>query len=54
MVVASKHKVMGILQGIRIYDIMCEGMVKTKKFRVMWGDEKGSSARKKPIGLVDW
>jgi hypothetical protein len=31
MVVASKHKVMGILQGIQIHDIMCEGMVKNKK-----------------------
>jgi hypothetical protein len=28
MVVASKHKVMDILQGMQIHDIMCEGMVK--------------------------
>jgi hypothetical protein len=53
MVVASKHKVMEILQGMQIHDIMCEGMVKNTEFRVMWGDEKGLSARKKPIGLVD-
>jgi hypothetical protein len=33
MVVASKHKVMGILQGIQIHDIMCEGMVKNKKIQ---------------------
>jgi hypothetical protein len=53
MVVASKHRVMDILQGMQIHDIMFEGMVKNIEFRVMWGDEKGLSARKKPIGLVD-
>ena len=54
MVVASKHKVMEILQGMQIHDIMCEGMVKNTEFRVTWGDEKGLSERKKqPIGLVD-
>jgi hypothetical protein len=53
MVVASKHKVMEILQGMQIHDIVCEGMVTNTKFRVMWDDEKGLSARKKPIGLVD-
>ena len=44
---------MDILQGMQIHDIICEGMVKNTKFRVMWGDEKGLSERKKPIGLVD-
>ena len=33
MVVESKDKVMGILQGIKIHDIMCEGMVKNKKIQ---------------------
>jgi len=38
MVVESKDKVMGILQGIKIHDIMCEGMVKNKKIHgyVRW------------------
>jgi hypothetical protein len=52
MVVASKHKFMEILQGMQIHDIMCEGMMKNTEFMVMWGDEKGLIARKKPIGLV--